>query len=78
VDNIDAKKIAYLEIKAEDNNYVNIDFYKASDGKYYAQYNFQNVPKGKHLEFFAQYVEGKYLEISPSTWDALKDDTIRL
>lgn len=78
VDSIDAEKIAYLEIKAEDNNYVNIDFYKASDGKYYAQYNFQNVPKGKHLEFFAKYVEGRYLEISPSTWDALKDDTIRL
>lgn len=78
IDGVEAKNIAYIKIKAENNNYIHLDFYKTSDGKYFMRYNFMNVPHGKHLEFFAKFVDGKYVEISKETWDVLKDDTIRL
>lgn len=78
VSDVEAANIAYIKIKAENNNYINIDFYQSADNRYFVRYNFMNVPHGKHLEFFARFVEGKYLEISKETWDKIKDDTIRL
>ena len=78
VDDINAQKIAYIKVKAENNNYVNLDFYKSADNKYFVRYDFLNIPTSKHLEFFARFVDGKYLEISEKTWKELKDDTIRL
>jgi len=78
VDKIEAEKIAELQIIAENTNNINLDFYKSENGKYYIQYNFIAKPKGKHLEFFAKYVEGKFVEISEETWKDLKDDTRQL
>jgi hypothetical protein len=74
-DNIEAKKIAEMQIIAEKLNNINLVFYKTDDNKYYVQYEFIGKPTGKHLEFFADYVKDKYLEISQDTWDKIKDDT---
>lgn len=76
-DKVNAEKIAELNIKSENNNFINLLFYKSKDNRYYVQYDFINKPHGKHLEFFAKYVKDKYLEISQETWDKIKDDTIR-
>ena len=75
VENIDAEKIANMYIFAENDNNLELDFYKSQDGKYYIQYIFAGTPKGKHLEIFANSVKNKYLEIAPETWERIKDDT---
>lgn len=77
-DKIEAKKIAEMQIIAENSNNINLDFYKSDDGKYYIQYNFIAKPNGKHLEFFAGFIKNKFAEISEETWENLKDDTRRL
>ena len=74
-DKVDAQKIANLYIFSENDNNIDLTFYKSEDGKYYVQYVFASKPNGKHLEFFANSVKDKYLEISPQTWEALRDDT---
>lgn len=76
-DNIQALQEANLEIWSENNNYLNLVFYKNSEDKYFVQYNFLRTPQGKHLELFAKYVKGKYLEISKDAWKRIKDDTNR-
>jgi len=77
VDNIDAKKIGEIHIVAENYNELKLVFYKKDD-KYYARYEFIMSPQGKHLEFFARYVADKYLEISPQSWEKIKNDTALL
>lgn len=77
-DNVDAKKIAEIQIIAENQNNINLVFYKSKDDEYYVRYDFIAKPTGKHLEFFANHIKGKYLQISEKTWEELKDDTRRL
>ncbi len=76
-DKIDAQKQGTIKLDIENNNYINLDFYKTTDKKYYIRYNFVTPPHGHHLEFFASYIKNKYLEISKKTWENLKDDTIK-
>ncbi len=77
VPEIKAKEIANMEIRAENDNYINLIFYQSHDNKFYVKYEFLKVPQGKHLEFFVQYIKGKYLEIPQKSWDKIKDDTNR-
>lgn len=76
-EHINGKKIASLDILSENDNHITMFFYKSPDDKYYVQYEFVKKPQGKHLEFFASYIERKYLEISSKSWKDLKDDTNR-
>ena len=77
VDDIKAHRIGEIKLDIENNNFINLLFFKTKDNKYYVQYQFVNKPHGAHLEFFAQYVKDKYLEISKESWELLKNDTIR-
>ena len=76
-ESVNAQKIGTLKLDVEDNNYVNLEFYKTVDKKYYMQYNFVTPPHGRHLEFVAPYLADKYLEISEQAWEKIKDDTIK-
>ena len=73
VENIDAKEIDRIHIISENNNDFNIVFYKTSDNKYFIKYEFVNYPNGKHIEFFAKYIQNKYLEITEEDWKRIKD-----
>ena len=75
-DNINAKQIGEIKFDIENNNFINLVFYKTADNKFYVQYQFVTKPNGAHLEFFAQFVKNKYLEISEETWESLKNDII--
>lgn len=75
-DNIEAKEIGEIKFDIENNNFINLVFYKTADNKFYVQYQFISKPNGAYLEFFAQFVKNKYLEISQETWESLKDDII--
>ncbi len=77
VDSIEATRFAEIKLDIENNNFINLVFYKTDQGKYYVQYDFVAPPKGKHLEFFARFVENKFLEISPQSWELIKDDSIK-
>lgn len=74
---IDARPIGIIKLDIENNNFINLAFFKTKDDMYYMQYQFVTKPQGAHLEFFAHFVKDKYLEISKETWDQLKDDTIK-
>lgn len=74
--NISATPIGMIKLDIENNNFINLVFFKTKDNKYYMQYHFVTEPKGTHLEFFANFVKNKYMEISKESWDLLKDDTI--
>lgn len=76
-ENIDGKKIASIDILSENSNNVLLEFYETPEHKYYIRYDFIKKPNGKHLEFFASYVKGKYIEISEDSWKEIKDDTSR-
>ena len=54
--NIEANEIDKIHIISENNNDLNLVFYKSNDNKYFVKYNFINLPNGKHLEFFAKYI----------------------
>ncbi len=75
-DNIEGKQIAVLDIYSENDNHIKLSFYETSENKYYVTYDFVKSPQGKHLEFFASYIKGKYLEISQDSWKELKNDII--
>lgn len=75
VNDVKAKRIASFHIVFENDNNVNLVFYKSDDGKYYAKYDFLSQPKGKHLEFFVQYIKDKYLEILPQQWEKIYSET---
>ena len=74
---ITAEKVFSITAQIENNNEIELEFYKNSDNKYFAKYYFIKKPKGKHLEFFEQYIKGKYLEISKENWEKIKDDINR-
>ena len=76
VADIDVQKIAEMKLDVENNNFITLNFYKSGDNKYYIKYDFIAPPQGKHLEFFADAINGKYAEISEETWEKIKDDTI--
>ncbi len=71
---IKAEKDFSINIKIENNNETELEFFKTSDNKYYAKYYFIKMPNGKHLEFFEKYIKGKYLEISKENWEKIKND----
>lgn len=75
-DNIKAKQLGEIKFDIENNNFINLVFYKTTDNKFYVQYHFVTKPNGAHLEFFARFVKDKYLEISKETWESLKNDII--
>ena len=78
VDTIEGKKVFEIKISAENDNNVTLLFYKSEkNNKYYVQYDFGQTISGKHLEFFAQYVKGKYLEISADAWEKIYDNTTK-
>lgn len=78
VDAIDAEKIGVIKLDIENNNFVNLIFYRTLDNKYYVAYDFVAKPQGQSLEFFASQMQNKYFEISPQEWDTIKDDIIFL
>lgn len=67
------QEIGKITLKVEYNNLLNLIFYKSSDNKYVVTYDFLKTPQGKHLEFFAPYVQNKYLEISEENWNKIND-----
>lgn len=78
VDGIVGKKIFEIKIAAENDNDITLLFYKSSEhNKYYVRYDFGQNTSGKHLAFFKRYVNGKYLEISPDTWEKIYDYTTK-
>ncbi len=75
--NIQGNKIFSLNIISENSNNIKMNFYETPNQKYYVQYDFIQNPKGKHLEFFASYIKGKYVEISKESWKAIQNDKNR-
>lgn len=74
---IDAQNIGKINIVSENNNEIELLFYKTKDDKIYIKYNFINLPNGNHLEFFAKFIKNKYLKIEKSDWEKIKDDIIK-
>lgn len=72
-----AQKSFSVTTEIENNNEIELEFFETSDNKYYAKYYFIKMPKGKHLEFFEKYINGKYLEISKNNWEKIKNDINR-
>ena len=75
-ENVDAQKLGEIKFDIENNNFINLLFYKSADDKFYVRYQFVTKPKGTHLEFFAKFIKDKYLEISKETWEIFKNDII--
>lgn len=72
---VNAEKFGSIDIKAENNNRVDLVFYKSSDNRYFVKFELLNAANGRHLQFFSKYIDGKYLEISQQAWEKLKNDT---
>ena len=76
VEKIDSDTFATIKIKTEKND-VDLLFYKTDDDKYYVRYEFAPNLAGKHIEFFAEHIKNKFLEISKDDWKRIENDTIR-
>ena len=66
------KELLELKLNAEYDNQIEIRFYE-DGGKIWVQYDFGKQTTGKHLQFFESYVNGRFLEISASDWELIKD-----
>lgn len=66
------KELLELKLNAEYDNQIEIRFYE-DGGKTWVQYDFGKQTTGKHLQFFESYVKGRFLEISASDWELIKD-----
>ncbi len=66
------KELLELKLNAEYDNQIEIRFYE-DGGKTWVQYDFGKQTTGKHLQFFESYVNGRFLEISASDWELIKD-----
>ena len=75
VSDISGNEIGKINVLSENNNNIELVFYKTPSNKYFVKYNFINLPNGDHLEFFAKFIENKYLEISEIDWEKIKNDT---
>lgn len=74
VPEINAEKIGSITLEIENNNEIELEFFKTKDLRYYAKYYFIKQPNGKHLVFFEKYIKGMFLEISKEAWEKIKDD----
>ncbi|MCM1323157.1 MAG: Gldg family protein [Acetobacter sp.] len=72
--NVSAKKAFSINIDVENNNEFELEFYSTEDQKYFVKFYFIKMPNGKHLEFFENAINGKYLEISKSNWEKIQND----
>ncbi len=71
---VDAEKVFSINLMIENDNVIELEFFKTPEQKYYAKYYFIKQPTGKHLEFFAKYIKGMYLEISKTAWEKIQHD----
>ena len=70
--NIDGAKNVYtLKMHVENYNEVKIDFYQKGD-KVWLKYEFAEPITNNHLQFFAKYVNGSFLEISKESLELIK------
>lgn len=66
------KKLLDLQIMAEYDNQIKISFYKYAE-KFWVKYEFERPAQGKHLQFYEPYVMGRFLEISATDWEQIKN-----
>ncbi len=72
----EAESLGFIDIDAENDNHVKLEFYKTNDNRYFVKYNFIGTINSKHLEIFANSVKDGYLEITKEDWELLKDDRV--
>jgi ABC-2 type transport system permease protein len=76
--NIDnTEEYGKITVEAENNNKFSLVFYKTSDNKYFAKFEFLTIPTGNHLVFFEKYIKNSYLEISKTSWEKLHNDIVK-
>lgn len=66
-----AQNILRATVTAENENQVNITFYKQQN-RYYITYDFVSSVKGKHLQTFADNTKNKYFEITAEEMEKLQ------
>ncbi len=64
--------ITSLKMNIENNNSVQIDFYRQND-TYYLNYTIQQPVYGKHLQLFSDYVKGNFYKISTDNGEVIKN-----
>ena len=77
VDFIDATNLGYISIVTENDDDIKLSFYKTNDNKYFVRYDFINNITNNHLFEYYTSVNGKYLEITESDWEKIKNDTTK-
>ena len=75
-DNIEARELGKIRLFVENNNELDLTFYKTKTENIFVKYSFLKEPNGHHLEFFADYVKDKYFEISQHDWELLHNDIL--
>lgn len=66
------KLLQTFKLAAENDNLIVLKFYQA-EGKIWLHYDFPETIHGNHLQFFASYVKGLYLQISEQDWELIKN-----
>lgn len=62
-----------INLEVEQNNQVEIQFFKSKDGKSWVKYNFIRVENNNHLQFFESYVNDKFYEISAPNMEKIEN-----